>query len=83
MVTASGEKRWVQTDKVPYRETRERCGVLLFCVDITERKRAEEALREGQRQNEFLASIIEPRFAALRRRLPDGVWAGERGVRAV
>ena len=46
MATADGEKRWVQTDKLPYRdESGVITGVLLFTLDITERKRAEEALR--------------------------------------
>lgn len=40
--TASGEKRWVQTDKIPYRnEQGDIAGVIVFAVDITERKRAE------------------------------------------
>ena len=44
--TASGEKRWLRTDKIPYRDERgDITGVVLFTMDITERKRAEEALR--------------------------------------
>ena len=50
MGTASGEKRWVQTDKIPYRdEGGDIIGVLVLTVDITERKRAEEAVRRSQR----------------------------------
>lgn len=46
LLTASGEKRWVQTDKVPMRdESGEVIGVIVSAMDITERKRAEEALR--------------------------------------
>jgi diguanylate cyclase (GGDEF)-like protein/PAS domain S-box-containing protein len=42
-----GQKRWVQTDKFPYLNERgEIIGVVVFAMDITERKRAEEALRE-------------------------------------
>ncbi len=41
MQTASGEKRWVQTDKIPYRDERgDIVGVIVFAVDITERRRA-------------------------------------------
>ncbi len=47
--TGSGEKRWVQTDKVPYTDTQGNIlGVLVFAQDITERKRTEEALRESE-----------------------------------
>ncbi|BCA56009.1 hypothetical protein W02_31490 [Nitrospira sp. KM1] len=46
--TASGEKRWVQTDKVPYRDRQGTImGVLVLAQDITERRRAEETLRES------------------------------------
>ncbi len=44
----AGEKRWVQTDKVPYLDPQGNVlGVLVFAQDITERKRTEEALRES------------------------------------
>jgi len=46
LLTASGEKRWIQTDKVPYRdETGGIIGVIVFATDITERMRAEEGIR--------------------------------------
>ena len=42
MTTARGEKRFIQTDKVPYRdETGEILGVVVFATDVTERRRAE------------------------------------------
>jgi diguanylate cyclase (GGDEF)-like protein/PAS domain S-box-containing protein len=42
MTTARGEKRLIQTDKVPYRdETGEILGVVVFATDVTERRRAE------------------------------------------
>ncbi|MBS0168943.1 MAG: PAS domain S-box protein [Nitrospira sp.] len=45
--TGSGEKRWVQTDKVPYLDTKGQVvGVLVFAQDITERKQQEAAWRE-------------------------------------
>ena len=51
------EMRWVQTDKIPYRDAQGNIiGVIGFSVDITERKRAEEErarleaqLQESQR----------------------------------
>ena len=40
-------QRWVQTDKIPYRDTEGNViGVIGFSVDITERKKAEEALNK-------------------------------------
>jgi PAS domain S-box-containing protein len=55
--TGSGEKRWVQTDKVPYRDVDGTVlGVLVFAQDVTERKRTEEALRSSE---ERLRAIIE------------------------
>ncbi len=47
--TGAGEKRWVQTDKVPYLDTQGQVlGVLVFAQDITDRKRSEAALRESE-----------------------------------
>jgi PAS domain S-box-containing protein len=37
-----GSKRWVQTDKIPYRDSQgEIIGVIVFSMDITERRKAE------------------------------------------
>ena len=66
LASVGGEKRWVQTDKLPYRdEAGNIIGVLLFTVDITERKRAEEALQQAkiaaeaanEAKGRFLANI--------------------------
>jgi PAS domain S-box-containing protein len=48
--TATGT-RWVQTDKIPFRDKEERIiGIIGFAIDITERKRVEEALEEERRR---------------------------------
>jgi len=53
----AGEKRWLQTDKVPYCDTDGTVlGVLVFAQDITERKRTAEALRASE---ERFRNIIE------------------------
>src|SRR5574341_242699 len=53
--TASREKRWVQTDKVPYRDAQGNViGVLVFAQDITERRQAEVALQDSERQYRIL-----------------------------
>jgi PAS domain S-box-containing protein len=47
--TSSGEKRWVLTDKVPYRDPQGQImGVLVFTQDITERRQAQRALHESE-----------------------------------
>jgi len=57
LITASNETRWLQTDKIPYRdEDGEIAGVIVFASDITERRRAEEALEE---QRAFLGQVID------------------------
>jgi PAS domain S-box-containing protein len=49
MTIASGEQLWVQTDKIPLMDEQGTItGVLLFVVDITERKRAEDALKASE-----------------------------------
>ena len=41
--------RWLQTDKIPYRdESGNIIGIIGFSIDITERKRAEEEVRQSQ-----------------------------------
>ncbi len=47
MVSASGEKFWCRTDKIPYRSVSgEIIGVIVFAIDITERMVAEDELRK-------------------------------------
>ena len=59
LTTVSGEKRWVRTDKIPYRrDTGEIVGVIVFAVDISERVRAEERVRQQQAE---LAHVLRLR----------------------
>jgi hypothetical protein len=61
--TASGELRWVRTDKIPYRNERgEIIGVIVFAVDISDHKRAEAAL---ERIREELEQRVAERTAEL------------------
>ena len=47
-------------------------GVVLVFWDITERKRTEETIQESQRQNKFLASVIELSAQPFGMGYPDG-----------
>ncbi len=65
LVSASGEVRWLQTDKVPYRDLAGQVvGVIVFAVDITERKLVREAL---QKANAELELRVQERTAELSR----------------
>ncbi len=46
---SGGEKRWVRTDKIPYRDKKGKIiGVIVFAIDVTERKQVEDTLRESE-----------------------------------
>lgn len=61
----SGEKRWVQTDKIPYRnQSGATVGVIICAVDITDCVRAEEALYKAQEELELR---VQERTSELRR----------------
>jgi two-component system sensor histidine kinase TtrS len=61
--SGSGEKRWVRTDKIPYRDRNgEIIGVIVFAVDITDAVVAHEAL---ERAHDELEERVEERTAQL------------------
>jgi PAS domain S-box-containing protein len=63
LLTAPGEKRWIRTDKIPYRNAQgEIVGVIVFAVDVSERMRSEEAL---QRAHEELQRSVDERTRQL------------------
>ncbi len=46
--TASGEKRWIQTDKIPWRDDDGNItGVLVFAIDITDRQQTQMLLQDS------------------------------------
>jgi PAS domain S-box-containing protein len=58
--TASGRLRWVQADKLPYRDQDGKiAGVIVCATDITERKQAEEALAVRIEQMQAVHTIAE------------------------
>ena len=61
--SGSGEKRWVRTDKIPYRDrSGEIIGVIVFAVDITDAVLAHDAL---ERAHDELEARVEERTAQL------------------
>ena len=62
--TVSGQKCWVRTDKIPYRdESGQVVGVIVFAVDITDLMRVEKELREYR---DRLTEKVEKRTAMYR-----------------
>ena len=58
--TASGTLRWVQADKLPYRDRDGKLtGIIECALDITERKQAEEALSVRIEQMQAVHTIAE------------------------
>jgi len=58
MHTALGSTRWVQTDKIPLKDDQGKViGILVFVVDITERKMTENALALASKKLNLMSSI--------------------------
>jgi PAS domain S-box len=71
MVSAKGNLKWVRTAALPIMNNGKVVKVQGIFQDITERKRAEEALRENEQK--FSIIYYKAPFAAALSKLPDGV----------
>jgi len=70
----NGERFWVEITSTPLRKDGEYKYYLANWVDITERKRAEEALREGEEKYKELAGSITDLFFAFDKDLRYTYW---------
>ena len=58
--TPSGERRWVRTDKVPYRnEQGDIAGIIAFVEDITDRKQAEDEIKASHEKLRNLSAHLQ------------------------
>ncbi|WP_250631950.1 PAS domain-containing sensor histidine kinase [Rhodoflexus caldus] len=58
LVTSHGEKFWLQSNKVPLRDSiGQILGILVTSEDVTEKRRIEEKLREQEREQERIRSL--------------------------
>jgi PAS domain S-box-containing protein len=91
MIPLTNEKRWLQTTKVPLRDKQGAVvGLIGISRDVTERKRAEEALRQSRdelekRVTERTAEISQERLIlrTLIDNLPDCIYAKDAAGRKI
>jgi PAS domain S-box-containing protein len=58
--TASGEKRWTQTDKIPWRDDHGTiAGIIVFTVDVTERQLTQMLLQESLARFNLVATASQ------------------------
>ncbi|MBE2281793.1 MAG: PAS domain S-box protein, partial [Ignavibacteriaceae bacterium] len=68
--TAFGNKIWIQTDKLPYRDSEGKItGVLVFAVNITQRKQVEDDLAKYREQLEELVEIRTEELSSTNKKL--------------
>ena len=75
--TLQGQRRWVNVDYVPYTDDSEKVrGIVVLTHDITDQKRAEEALRQSEELHRKLykeANEAREHYRSLLESIPDSI----------
>lgn len=75
LLTATGEKKWVQTDKIPCRDNNgELIGILCFVIDITENIIAHDEMHQAKQQAEHSLRESEERLESLAKHMPGLIY---------
>jgi two-component system, sensor histidine kinase and response regulator len=75
ILTANGDKKWVQTDKIPCRDANGAIiGVIVFSVDITQKKIEHEELYQARALAEHSLKETEARLENLARHMPGLIY---------
>ncbi len=75
VLTASGDKKWVQTDKIPCRDPDGTIvGVIVFATDVTEKKIAHDELAIARSQAETSRKESEAKFETLAKHMPGLIY---------
>ncbi|CAN5397534.1 hypothetical protein BH10CYA1_BH10CYA1_00060 [soil metagenome] len=75
VLTASGEKKWVQTDKIPCRDaTGAIVGVIVFAIDVTDKKLAHDELNRARAVAELSLKESEARLENVTRHMPGLIY---------
>jgi PAS domain S-box-containing protein len=73
LLARDGREIPIEDSAAPIKDAADKVsGVVLVFHDVTEKRRAQQGMRESQRQNEFLASVVERAAQAFAVGYPDG-----------
>lgn len=75
VLTASGDKKWVQTDKIPCRDPNGKIvGIIVFSIDVTEERLAHDELNRARAVAELSLKESEARLENVTRHMPGLIY---------